>query len=219
MTDNGAGWVRLAALRIGQQTAIRYGDELWKNSVYTGTEDGDWSAGNYLGSRLGPPSENLKCSPGWKQPTSLPMWHPYSLMALRSGRWRTAENMRDLLTFHGKRQPDGYLTLIGMHCALLKAFQQTFLNFGILTRFTWDGSVGTLGVPPEALPWLERTATETEIKPRPTVYWDTITALEPSSAEVFDLSVPGEESFVGNGFINHNLHYAKSSAKTCVPCP
>lgn len=35
-------------------------------------------------------------------------------------------------------------------------------------------------------------------------YWDKVVSTEPSSAPVYDLTVPGEESFVANGFVNHN---------------
>ena len=35
-------------------------------------------------------------------------------------------------------------------------------------------------------------------------YWDKITEKQASFAEVYDLTVPGEESFVANGFVNHN---------------
>ena len=39
---------------------------------------------------------------------------------------------------------------------------------------------------------------------RPCYYWDQVTEVSPSTAEVYDLTVPGEESFVANGFVNHN---------------
>ncbi|MCI0461298.1 MAG: AAA family ATPase [Gemmataceae bacterium] len=40
-------------------------------------------------------------------------------------------------------------------------------------------------------------------------FWDRVVATEPSSALVYDLTVPGEESFVANGFINHNTTLVK----------
>ena len=39
---------------------------------------------------------------------------------------------------------------------------------------------------------------------RPCYYWDEVTEAQLSQAEVYDLTVPGEESFVANGFVNHN---------------
>jgi ATP-dependent exoDNAse (exonuclease V) alpha subunit len=35
-------------------------------------------------------------------------------------------------------------------------------------------------------------------------FWDRVTEITPQSAPVYDLVVPGEESFIGNGFVNHN---------------
>lgn len=35
-------------------------------------------------------------------------------------------------------------------------------------------------------------------------YWDKVVSIEPSSSLVYDLTVPGEESFVAGGFVNHN---------------
>ena len=35
-------------------------------------------------------------------------------------------------------------------------------------------------------------------------FWDRVAAVEPSSGPVYDLVVPGEESFIANGFVNHN---------------
>ena len=35
-------------------------------------------------------------------------------------------------------------------------------------------------------------------------YWDKVSATQSSVAEVYDLTVPGEESFIANGFVNHN---------------
>ena len=39
---------------------------------------------------------------------------------------------------------------------------------------------------------------------RPCYFWDKITNIAGSSSTVYDLTVPGEESFVANGFVNHN---------------
>ena len=39
---------------------------------------------------------------------------------------------------------------------------------------------------------------------RPCYYWDQVTEAQASETEVYDLTVPGEESFVANGFVNHN---------------
>ena len=35
-------------------------------------------------------------------------------------------------------------------------------------------------------------------------YWDKVTTLSPSANIVYDLTVPGEASFIANGFVNHN---------------
>ncbi|MGI4788500.1 MAG: helix-hairpin-helix domain-containing protein [Janthinobacterium lividum] len=35
-------------------------------------------------------------------------------------------------------------------------------------------------------------------------YWDQVTKTEPSCTEVYDLTVPEEESFIAGGFVNHN---------------
>ena len=35
-------------------------------------------------------------------------------------------------------------------------------------------------------------------------YWDQVAEVQPSEAEVYDLTVPGEESFVAGGLVNHN---------------
>jgi ATP-dependent exoDNAse (exonuclease V) alpha subunit/intein/homing endonuclease len=35
-------------------------------------------------------------------------------------------------------------------------------------------------------------------------YWDEVVSIEPSVAPVYDLTVPQDESFVANGFVNHN---------------
>lgn len=35
-------------------------------------------------------------------------------------------------------------------------------------------------------------------------FWDTVEAIQNSSATVYDLTVPGQESFIANGFVNHN---------------
>ena len=39
-----------------------------------------------------------------------------------------------------------------------------------------------------------------------------IRSIEPSRAEVFDLTVPGSHSFVANGFVNHNTYLAVAAA-------
>ena len=36
------------------------------------------------------------------------------------------------------------------------------------------------------------------------LFFDRITELGTESADVFDMSVPGSHTFVGNGFVNHN---------------
>jgi exodeoxyribonuclease V alpha subunit len=35
-------------------------------------------------------------------------------------------------------------------------------------------------------------------------FWDRVSAAAPSSAPVYDLTVPSDESFIANGFVNHN---------------
>jgi ATP-dependent exoDNAse (exonuclease V) alpha subunit len=41
-------------------------------------------------------------------------------------------------------------------------------------------------------------------------YWDRVVTTAPATAQVYDLSVPGEESFVANGFVNHNTTSTKA---------
>ena len=41
-------------------------------------------------------------------------------------------------------------------------------------------------------------------------YWDQVTDVQPSFAPVYDLTVPAQESFVANAFVNHNTHTTRA---------
>ncbi|HLB48326.1 MAG TPA: helix-hairpin-helix domain-containing protein, partial [Anaerolineales bacterium] len=45
-------------------------------------------------------------------------------------------------------------------------------------------------------------------------YWDKVLSVEQSCAEVIDLTVPDEESFIANGFVNHNTTALKTLINT-----
>ena len=206
-TKTGDDWARLDTLQTGQPVAVRYGDELWSDHPYREDHRSKFNVAANVVSTL----RYSKNSMGL-----IVTWSHTAFFTLRLGRRQTVEILSDILQGRAVVEADGLLTLSGQQRSLFRAVQLQFLNLGVLTRFVWDGETGTLMVPAGTLDFLEATATQ-EATPNPRTHWDKVVSLEPSSAEVFALSVPGEESFVGNGFINHNLHYAKSSAKAYVP--
>ena len=46
----------------------------------------------------------------------------------------------------------------------------------------------------------------------PNLYWDQIGVISYGKSEVYDLTVPSEESFVANGFVNHNTAVIKAAS-------
>lgn len=199
-THTGEDWVRLDALRTGQPVAVRFGDDLWRETSYRGNPDRDKFYGRY-------PGYQLKYE-GGKSRLFLAHGHHLGAIVFPKGRHRIVEVLYDTLELHlelhATKDANGLLTLAGKHRAVFHALQLSLLNLGVLTRFVWGGVSGTLSLPIETLDFLQATATQ-DATPNPRTHWDKIVSLEPSSAEVFDLVVPGEESCVGNGFINNAL--------------
>ena len=76
---------------------------------------------------------------------------------------------------------------------LTNQLMPVLLNLGFKPIRTFDGEQFTISVPPLDIEYEGRRFFETKIK-----------SITPSKAPVYDLSVPQTNSFIANGFVNHN---------------
>jgi ATP-dependent exoDNAse (exonuclease V) alpha subunit/intein/homing endonuclease len=186
ITENGPDWVRLEQLEAGQSVAIRSGDDIWATES---RGSGHLMAGY--------------CTQWWDQdrPTV--------------SRWLSSLNRAETLMFLRKViddvaiASDNCLTLNKVSGRLLPQIHVTLLNLGVISRLEISDGNDELTVSGKEWTLLQSILKES-VRGSLRVTWDEIVALSPSKATVYDLTVPGQESFVANGFINHNTTTTKA---------
>ena len=181
-------WRRLDELSVGMSIAVRVGDNVWRDLSIPIDMDrmiGERTAYLFRDEEPSLTGFFFRCQ-------------RESVIGFLSGFFGiVAYNQRENAIIRGKSP------------LFLRDLQLLLLNFGIVSRYARHSDEATLSLDKEEWSRFQAEFTNESrggARTRSTDIWDAIVSIEPSSAEVFDLSVPGEESFIGNGFINHNLH-------------
>ena len=178
----GNDWQRLDDLSVGMSVAVR-GDNVWS----------DTSHPESMGKMVG---ERARIEYPDREPA-------LTGFLFRCQRESVVGFLSEFFAGHKLSGVD----LRGKSPEFLRRLQLLLRNLGIVSRYERQGDEASLSLDRDEWARLQAEFTNEPNaggRRAATDMWDKVVSLEASSAEVFDLSVPDEESFVGNGFINHD---------------
>ena len=188
-TDASEDWVRLEELSAGMQVAVRKGDEFWP----------DMKPNSWMGAMMG---ERFAHCLREKREFS------FLRALLGSDRETTMALLSALFGDFALADAEPEFQLSGS--GGLPFVQMLLLNLGVASRVTAGQDCDVLTIEDEDKPRFKAILAGQAERAKPEIIWEIIETIAEGFAEVYDLTVPGEESFVANGFVNHNTTTTKT---------